>query len=126
MQPASPDGEQPAWAERRNRKNATGHRGVSEKPGGKFQSRLTTGNDPPPPRGNRVGAIPRGLRASHLKVRSTQTHSFHTLERTHVAEWMPLATKRPRVRFPGGFRLEWEYRYAPALPSHPPPPLFTS
>ena len=43
MQPASPDGEQPAWTERRNRKNATGHRGVSEKPGGKFQARFTTG-----------------------------------------------------------------------------------
>ena len=43
MQPASPDGEQPAWTERRNRKNATGHRGVSEKPDGKFQARFTTG-----------------------------------------------------------------------------------
>ena len=42
-QHAPPDGKQPAWAERRSRKNATGYRGVSEKPDGKFQAKFTSG-----------------------------------------------------------------------------------
>ena len=53
-----------------------------------------------------VGAIP-GLRAGHQVGALDSNPLLSPLERTHVAEWVPLATKRPRVRFPGGAARVW-------------------
>ena len=63
---------------------------------------------------------------AHIWLTITHYSQVQINVNTTEAEWVPRATTRPRVRFPGGLRPDRDQRCMSVLPLNPPHPVLTS